>query len=242
MDRISDNWKKYPLLVIGEFPAMPAGAELLALSDAASHNLNDFYFVVAQNHAVAVAELLRAKVRPEQIVVYLRADSFFDHPSQLCFGWLDQLEAESGDELRARLLNKLEGQRQKKLLSAFGEANESEITRRLPEAELNRRLDITRIAHSLCCGYGLGPAAHWRILHACLNTGMPEGETWAGDPPVECLIWEAAVFLHDTLAGGKAVREAIRERSTALNYRTRTEFLHQVENCLSALTGARHVA
>ena len=245
-DRIADNGKKYQLLVVGEMPAPPSGSVSLSpekIADPFPINLNDFYIVLAlsdERLENAIVSLESQGVSPAQILVYRRLDAPFRHPQELLFGFLDQIEGEGAEELRARLLARLEAQRQKKLLVVLQEIQESGAAYRLEEAELQRLLDVLRVAHSLCCGYDLAPAAHFRVLRAC--AGSRQEHAWSGDPSPESLLPEAAALVADTLLRGGSVREALRERAVGLSFRARSDLQHQVESCLSTLLGGRNAA
>ncbi len=245
MDRISDNWKKYPLLVVGELPFSPPGALSLdpaKIGGPECPSLNNFYIIVAlpaDSHDLAIARLEEAKVTPDQIIVFLRAELPFSHPRQALLGVMEVIEGESGEEFRARLHGRLEAQRQKKLLFALHEASELGIARRCSDLELVQALDITRISHALACGYGLCPETHRKVLRAALATNAPPPAPWTGEVPTEKLIPEAAALLHDCAAKNLNFRDTLKERTAALSFRARTDLLHQIESCLGILLGGK---
>jgi hypothetical protein len=197
VDHTSDDWKKYPLVVIGSLPAIPPGAVSIApaaLGAPGTPCLNDFYVVVAltsESRPATLIALAAGGVAEQQVVVYLR-------PGEC---------APTGE---------------------FG--------------SLTRTLDITRIAHALCCGYSLSPAVHARVLRDCLAGAYDVQSSWAGEISPEILVPGAAEGVHRALVKGVSVREALRDRLVPLSYRARTELLHHCESCVGAVTGARHAA
>lgn len=245
MDRISDPRKKYPLLVVGELPfALPDSISITPATMGASGSpeLNSFYIIVAvaaDVHELVLARLEELKVNPDQVIVFLRAEIPFSHPRQAFLGVMDNIPGESAEEFRARLLGRLETQRQKKLTFALQQASESGITRRLSDSELTTTLDIARLAHALACGYGLTPELHGKVLSACLEGTHCPTENWAGEVPFEKLIPEAAALIFDCATKGKNFRDTLKERSAALSFRTRTDLLHQIESCFGIFLGGK---
>jgi hypothetical protein len=245
VDRTSDDWKKYPLAVIGSLPAIPPGAVSLAptvLGAPGTPCLNNFYVVVAlgaESLQATLADLAACGVAEQQVVVYLKAGDCAPGGE---FGSLEALEGESNEELRARLLNKLLSQRQRQLPAALRAAHDQGLDRLLAEPALTRTLDVTRIAHALCCGYSLPPAVHARVLRDCLAGAFDVQSSWTGEISPELLVPGAAEGVHRALVKGVSVREALRDRLAPLSYRARTELLHHCESCVGAVTGARNAA
>ena len=248
MDRISDNWKKYPLLVVGELPfTLPGAVSLLPSNVGGSEfpSLNDFYIIISVDRLsidAAISLLESTNVSPDQMIVFLSAELSFDHPKQAFMGVMENIEGENADEFRARLLGRLECQRQKKLLFAMHEASQLGIARRLNETELCHTLDITRIAHALACGYGLSPESHRKVLRACLEGMITANISWDQNVSIEKLIPEAGAFILECAAKGINFRDALKERASALSFRARTDLLHQIENCLGLLLGGKNNA
>jgi hypothetical protein len=193
--------------------------------------------------ADALEKVTGVGVSPNQIVVCLSAEGSFSHPLMPFLGLIDPIEGESEDEFRARLLGKLEMQRQKILLHSLHEAQEGGTLRDLGEAEAGRTLDIARIAHALCCSYSLAPQEHRRVLRACLGRTAPLNSRWALDIPQEQLIAEAAALVFSCHETGHSFRDAIKEHVANLPFRVRSDLLHHIESCLGQLLGGgRHVA
>lgn len=244
MDAISDDWKKYPLLVIGSLPAMPPGALSLApsaLGAPGAPRPADYYVLIAVSPEAAqplLLELASAGTRAEQVLLYGAAAADYAES----FGIIEALDDETAEEFRARLLQKLAGQRQRQLPAVLAEAQKGGIQGRLSGNELAAVLDVTRLAHALACAYGLAPAAHARVLRACLAARPEKEEPWASEASPESLIPGAAAMLYAALVENKPAREALRARISSLSYRARTELLHHAESCLGALTGAKHAA
>jgi hypothetical protein len=245
VDHTSDDWKKDPLVVIGSLPAIPPGAVSIApaaLGAPGTPCLNDFYVVVAltsESRPATLIALAAGGVAEQQVVVYLRPGECAPTGE---FGSLEALDGESNEELRARLLNKLQSQRQRQLPAALRIAHEQGLDHLVAEPTLTRTLDITRIAHALCCGYSLSPAVHARVLRDCLAGAYDVQSSWAGEISPEILVPGAAEGVHRALVKGVSVREALRDRLVPLSYRARTELLHHCESCVGAVTGARHAA
>jgi hypothetical protein len=243
VERIPEDWKKYPLALIGTLPAIPPGALCLSLSALGSPGapvITDFYLVVgvpAEELLFTLTALEACGADPGQIVIYGNP-----HECPEGFGSLESITEESAEELRARLLQKLQARRQLRLAAAFRQAKTNVLGRQLPEAQLMRTLDITRIAHALCCAYAVTPAIHLRLLHNCLAGEFLLPPTWSAEAPPEILIPETAALLYQALSQEMAPREALREKLNSLSYRARNELLHHVENCVGALTGGKHAA
>lgn len=243
MDRIPEDWKKYPLVLIGSLPAIPPGALCLspsALGAPGSPLLHDFYLVIGVPASELAATLIAAQAsgaEPDQVVVYGNAGDCTGG-----FGVLDAVPDETAEELRARLLLKLQARRQLRLSAAFHAARRDGIELRLSGDQLSNALDVTRIAHALCCAYSLAPGLHSRLLRGCLQ-GEPIRTAWTAEAPPEHLIPETAALVHQALLRGTPLREALREKTAGLSYRARNELLHHVENCVGALTGnGKHAA
>lgn len=244
MDRIADNWKKYPLLVIGAIPAPLPGAisypaEAIGTPD--SLPIHDFYVIVAVAPAQVEATLARLeqiRLSPAQIIVFLPTEIPFSHPHKGFMGVIDGIEGQNAEDFRIRMLSKLESQRQKKLCYALQEAMDNGLPRRRSEAELARALDACRIAHTLACGYALSPLLHARVLRMSLEKEATNPDPWPNDISPERLIVETAVLLLDCFHKGAGFRELLKEKSAALPFRARNDLLHHIETCLAFLTGA----
>ncbi len=245
MDRISDNGKKAPLLVLGELSAVLPGASSCKPANLPLSNINDFYVVLALPIAErddVLATLAGSGLLADQLVLCLRGDVPPRDPRWAGCGILENVDGETAEELRSRVLARVEGQRQKKLVTLLREAHDGGLARRLPETELARALDVTRLAHALACGYGLPPSAHARTLRAALELPAPTGAPWTGEPIPECLIPLAAAVLVDAILRGASCREVIRERAASLSFRARNDLFHQVDACLGSLPGGKHAA
>lgn len=250
VDLIADNWKKYPLLLIGgEFPVSLPEAISFPVSGIGSPGslpINDFYVLlsVAENELASVLSRLEAVgLSPAQVLPLLKPETPFSHPKQAYLGIFDLIAGESPEEFRARLLGKLEAQRQKMLCVALVEANESGILRALPEHELAAALDTCRMAHALACSYSLSPMAHVRVLRLCLGAAPAHSLSWPADLAIESLIVEASNLLLECFKNSQNFREMLKERAGALPFRARNELLHHVESCLGhLLRGKSHAA
>jgi hypothetical protein len=247
VDKLSEGGKRAPLLVIGEVPFAPPGAFSLSPADAACFpDINNFYIIASLPDPELepfLASLARAGAAADQVLVLSATGGEPRASVASGHGTLELFEGEGPEEFRSRLLARVEAQRQKKLPNAFREAQENGIARRLGDQELARALDVTRVAHALACGYGLSPAAHGRVLQACLaGAARPPAAPWPGDVPAETLIPEAAAVFVDAVLKGFSGREAVRERAAVLSFRCRTDLLHQVESCLGGVPGGKHAA
>lgn len=246
MERGSETGRRLPLLVIGDPPwPLPeaARAEAGAISREAVPNINNFYILVALpplEASAALESLQRAGVSAEQVIVLMPAEQPFAHPLQPFLGTIDWVEGECAEELRARLLRRVELQRQKKLPFLLLEFGSGEAARGMPEAELGRAIDSARIAHALACSLALSPSQHDAAIRACLlGTAARAEQPWPADLAPERLVAETAVLAQEALTRGLPVRDGIRERSVALPFRARADLLHQIENCLGALPGGK---
>jgi len=249
VDLIADNWKKYPLLLIGELAtALPEALPFPASGIGAPGSLpiNDFYVLVSVSElelAPVLARLETAGLSPAQILPLLRPETQFAHPKLAFLGIFDLIDGESPEEFRARLLGKLEAQRQKMLCMALQEAADRGISRALQENELGAALDACRVAHALACTYSLSPMAHARVLKLCLERGPAQSLPWPADLATERMIVEASLLLLHCFQRGQSFREQLKEKSGALPFRARTDLLHHLESCLGQLLGGKsHVA
>lgn len=245
MDRLADNWKKYPLLVIGT-PSIPLpGALELPVSAIGSPGtipLHDFYVLVclpAAQAEAAIARLAEAGLPPEQALAWLPSGQGPLGAPQPWTGQLEVVDTESPDDARARLLGKLESQRQKKLNCALQEASDRGFDRQLSEAELLRVLDGVRIAHSLACAFSLPPLSHSLALRACLERTSASPGPWAADFTPERLVVECAFLFLDCQEKGTSFREQLKEKSAGLPFRVRSELLHHIETGLGFLVGGK---
>lgn len=248
MDRLSDSWRKYPLLVIGT-PVLPLpGAIELpvsAIGAPGSIPLHDFYVLVClptSEADTALARLADAGLPPEQVLVWLPAHQEPLAVSQPWTGQLDAMEGESPDDARARLLGKLESQRQKKLNCALQEASDRGLARLLGESELLRVLDGVRIAHALACAFSLPPLSHSLALRACLERSLAAAGPWSADSSPEKLVVECALLFLDCQEKGSSFRELLKERCSGLPFRVRSELLHHIETGLGFLVGGKNHA
>lgn len=248
VDRLAVNWKKYPLLVIGT-PVIPLpGALELPISAIGvpdSIPLHDFYVLVclpAAQAEAALARLADAGLPPEQALAWLPAGQGPVGAFQPWTGQLEVVESESPDDIRARLLGKLEGQRQKKLNYALQEASDRGLSRHFNEAELLRVLDGVRIAHSLACAFSLPPLSHSLALRACLERSAAAPGPWATDSAPERLVVECAFLFLECQEKGASFREQLKEKSAALPFRVRSELLHHIETGLGFLVGGKNHA
>lgn len=245
MEKASDTWKKYPLITMGAPPfavpslsALPLDAK--NLPDAST--LKDSYVLITPTEDGAshlLEQLLAASASADQIILLLTPQIPFQHPQQHIFGLMEWIEGEPAEEFRARLLVRLEAQRQKKLMFVMQEAVESGITRNLTESDLCNALDTVRVAHALACAYALSPALHAQALRACFDGSLNLSTPWLTDLPAEILIPQASAFLVDCATLGVNIREAFKERTAHLPFRVRSELLHHIEINLGFLLGGK---
>ncbi len=241
MDLIADNWKKYPLLLVGELSvSLPEARQfpLVSIRAPGSTILNDFYILVAAREGdltSVLTELETTSLCPAQLLVLLSPEAAFSHPRQAHIGQIDLIAGESVDEFRARLLGNLESQRQKMLSFILQEAADAGSGRTLPELELGIALDSCRIAHALACSYALPPAAHARVLRSCIALEKAPGCLSACDHGVERLIVDASQLLLRCFREGFNFRDQLKERCASLPFRARNDLLHHVETTLGHL-------
>jgi hypothetical protein len=241
VDLIADNWKKYPLLVIGELPIALPEAFPFSAAGANGQPVNNFYVLVSVSGTElgpTLAKLEEAGLCAAQILPMLRPEEPFSHPRQAFLGLFDLIEGESPEEFRTRLLGKLEGQRQKMLSLAFQEAADLGLARQLSEIELSAALDSCRVAHALACGYSFSPLAHLRVLRRCLEPAACQG-AWPADISAERLIVETSRLLVLCFRHSHSFREQLKEKGAALPFRARSDLLHQVETTLGHLLGGK---
>jgi hypothetical protein len=236
-------WRKYPLFVAGTpLESLPEGRPF-ALLDPLPESINDSYVLLAlppKEISEAVHWLEARGITSERIIVYWQGGESFSASKFL--GCIDEFPGETADEFRPRLLAKLDCQRQKRIAAALESAFAEGALGSLPEAERLRRATSARIAHALACDYGLGPLAHGRAIHACLNGDSTLSTIWTAQPPLERILAEASAFSLHCLENGKSLRESLRERAGSLPFSVRADLLQHVENCLGLLLGGRHVA
>jgi len=246
VDLIADNWKKYPLLLVGSefsvslpeaipFPVSGIGAP-------AGLPINDFYVLVAvaEEELMPVISRLEASgVCAAQILPLLKPETSFWHAKQAFFGLFDLIEGESPEEFRSRLLGKLEVQRQKMLCVSLQEAHDRGISRTLPENELGAVLDTCRMAHALACSYSLSPMAHAHVLRLCLDGAKKQNLPWPADLSCENLVVETSLLLLDCFQRSQNFRDVLKEKGASLPFRTRSELLHHVESCLGQFLGGK---
>lgn len=249
MDPIADNWKKYPLLVIGDLTvSLPEATPISALSlgNAQVLSLHNFYVLVCAQDAELpslVARLEELQLSPTQIILLLRPETTFSHSRLAFLGEICQIDGENADEFRARLLGKLDAQRQKKISFALQEAMDAGVSRRLAESELALSLDACRISHALACSFSLSPAAHDRVLRRSLEKCEMASRPWPNDISSENLIGETSLLLLDCFLRGKNFRDSLKEKSIYLPFRARNELLRHIETSLGFLLGGKsHVA
>lgn len=248
MEHFTDNWKKYPLCVLGSLPHAPVGTPAIDPADlgpASAELLNNLNIIVAlESHATlgALKALFSLGINPDQIIVFWTSQETFQNQYLPVLGVLDNIEGESVEEFRQRLMSKLECQRQKRLGYALTCAEEAGLSTRLTESELAHTVDHIRIAHALACSYGLPPAKHNNLLKKCLEGQTKQLTSWPADIEVDSLIIEASRSLLQCLGSDVNLRDAIRERAALLPFRARTDLLHHIENCLGPLLGGRNAA
>lgn len=245
MDRLQDNWKKYPLLVIGQPGISVPGSAELSLSEIATPgapDINKHYILLAlpSGELPAALNLLSASGFPREQLVALLSGGLALPPEFLPWaGTLELADGETPDEIRSRLLGRLETQRQKKLNFAFHEAQERGITRSFSEAELAKLLDGTRIAHALACAYSLPPHLHSAALRSCLERPSAPFGAWGPESSHERVIVDCAFLFLDCQSRGINFREQLKERSAGLSFRLRSELLHHIESGLGFLLGGK---
>lgn len=245
MDRLQDNWRKYPLLVIGQ-PGInvPGAAELSlpAIGAPGAPDINNFYVLLALPAAdmASALRLLAASGFPrEQLVAFLSGGPGLPPEFLPWAGTLELVEGETPDDIRSRLLGRLEGQRQKKLNFALHEAHERGITRSFTEPELAKLLDGIRIAHALACAYALPPLSHSAALRSCLERPTAPLAAWGPESSHERVIVDCAFLFLDCQSRGMNFREQLKERSAGLSFRVRSELLHHIESGLGFLLGGK---
>jgi len=249
VDLIADNWKKYPLLLVGELSGFLPEAQQFSVTTIGAPGpiiLNNYYVVVSAEEgerSSVLAQLQSSGLCPAQLIVLLSPESSFSHERQAFIGQLDLIAGESADEFRSRLLGKLEAQRQKMLSYVLQEAADTGIARSLTELELGTTLDSCRIAHALACSYALSPAAHERVLRSCFALTKTPGCSQSADSAVERLIVDASLLLLQCFRDGTSFRDHLKERNASLPFRARNDLLHHVEATLGhLLRGKCHVA
>ncbi len=245
VDLIADNWKKYPLLLIGELAqALPEALPFpeSGIGAPSSLPINDFYILIStssEKFESLISRLEATGLSSAQILLMLPPEVEFSHPQISFFGIVDQIDGECAEEFRARLLGKLEGQRQKLLCAALQQAAENGVARNFPDSELASALDACRIGHALASSYSLSPRSHCRVLRLCLERIPFTACPWANDVSLEKLIHETSLLLLDCTRRGTSFRDGLKEMSGALPFKARNDLLHHVESALGHLLGGR---
>lgn len=226
---------RLPILVLGDAPAALSPFACIPLSEKSFPSDPDLYFLLcARDEASlrpALEALAQASVPADQIILASGA-GFHSRVADPFVGVLEILASDTTEDLRHRLMNRLETQRHRKLTQEIENARNTGLPSGLRAEEWTSRIETAHLTHSFCCAMDLPASVHGSALRSALR----ESESPACWPTeLSSLLPLCARLALQHWQTPALFREDFRRHAGALPFRLRTDLRNIVERCLESI-------
>lgn len=234
-----EKGKPLPLLFVGEPPAALGHTfpRILSTNELPA-NKHDLYILVYSQEDSSkeiLDELFQAGVCSDQIILCLpegKPPSFAYDPLT---GILECFGADSPEELRMRLITRIETQKHRKLSAQIESARLKGIPSELSAEEWCRRMEAAHLCHGFALALNLSASSHSRSIRAAFESGPGDNSIWAASLPIEELIPLCAGLSLRHWTNPTGFREDFRRLAANLPFRMRTDLRNIVERCLESV-------
>lgn len=226
---------RLPVLVLGEAPAALSPFACIPLSEKSFPSDPDIYFLLCARDESALRPALEALAQasvPADQILLACGEGFHARAADPCMGVLEILPGDSTEELRQRLLCRLETQRHRKLTQEIENARHVGLPSELSAEEWAARLETAHLTHSFSCALELPASVHGRALRSALRSG-PASHCWPAE--LDSLLPLCARLALQHWQTPTLFREAFRQHAAALPFRLRTDLRNVVERCLESI-------
>jgi hypothetical protein len=175
--------------------------------------------------------LAQASVPADQIVLAC-GEGFHARIAEPCMGVLEILPSDTTEELRQRLLARLETQRHRKLAQEIENARNIGLPSDLRAEEWSVRLETAHLTHGFCCAMELPASVHGQALRSALRNGEIPA-CWPTE--LASLLPLCARLALQHWQTPALFREEFRKHAGGLPFRLRTDLRNVVERCLESI-------
>jgi hypothetical protein len=227
---------RLPILVLGHAPAALSPFACIPLSEKSFPSDPDLYFLLCAREEAelraALEALAQASVPADQIIIAC-GEGFFSRTIDPFTGFLEILPSDSTEELRHRLVARLETQRHRKLTQEIESARNIGLPSELKAEDWTLRLETAHLTHGFCCSLELPASMHGLALRSALLGEKTVADCWPTEL-AELLPLCARLALQHWQTPA-LFREEFRKQAAALPFRLRTDLRNVVERCLEGI-------
>lgn len=221
--------------MLGDAPTALSPFACIPLSEKSFPSDPDLYFLLCAREEAglraALDALSQASVPADQIIL-ASGEEFQTRIANPFMGMLEILPTDTNEELRHRLLNRLETQRHRKLSQEIENARNIGLPSELNAEEWTTRLETAHLTHSFCCALELPASLHGLALRSALAQGEIPANWPAEQAELLPICARLALQHWQTPA---QFREEFRKQAGALPFRLRTDLRNVVERCLESV-------
>lgn len=234
MDKPEKN-SRLPILVLGDAPAALSPFACIPLSEKSFPSDPDLYFLLCASDEASLRSpleaLAQAGVPPDQIIL-ARGEGLHARAADPFMGVLEILANDTAEDLRHRLVTRLETQRHRKLAQEIEAARNIGLPSDLHAEEWATRLETAHLTHGFCCAMELPASVHGQALRSALRqSAIPA--SWPTD--LDSLLPLCARLALQHWQTPALFREEFRQQAGALPFRLRTDLRNVVERCLERI-------
>ena len=227
---------RLPILVLGHAPAALSPFACIPLSETSFPSDPDLYFLLCAREETelraALEALAQASVPADQIII-AGGEGFFSRTVEPFTGLLEILASDSTEELRHRLVARLETQRHRKLTQEIETARNAGLPSGLKAEDWTLRLEIAHLTHGFCCALELPASVHGLAIRSALRGENTDPACWPTEL-AELLPLCARLALQHWQTP-TLFREEFRKQAGSLPFRLRTDLRNVVERCLESI-------
>jgi hypothetical protein len=235
LDKPEKN-SRLPILVLGDAPAAALSPfACISLTEKSFPADPDLYFLLCARDEASLRPALEALAQasvPSDQIILASGEGLHSRGAEACMGVLEIFADDSTEELRLRLLARIETQRHRKLAQEIEMARNEGVPSELSAEEWATRLEIAHLTHGFCCAMELPASMHGSALRSALRNG----ETAACWPTeLAALLPLCARLALRHWQTPALFREEFRQHAAALPFRLRTDLRNVVERCLESI-------
>jgi hypothetical protein len=223
-------------LVLGHAPAALSPFACIPLNEKSFPSDPDLYFLLCAREEAelraALEALAQAQVPADQILL-AHGEGFFSRAADPFVGALEMLPSDSTEELRHRLIARLETQRHRKLAQEIEAARNIGLPSALEAEDWALRLETAHLTHGFCCSLELAASTHGLALRSALRGGNPNEAPWPTEPADLLPLCARLALQHWQTPA--LFREEFRKLAGTLPFRLRTDLRNVVERCLESV-------
>jgi hypothetical protein len=227
---------RLPILVLGHAPAALSPFACISLTEKSFPSDPDLYFLLCAREEAelraALEALAQASVPADQIII-ARGEGFFSRSVDPFTGILEILPSDSTEELRQRLIARLETQRHRKLTQEIESTRNIGLPSELEAEDWALRLEAAHLTHGFCCAMELSASVHGLALRSALRGESTGPASWP--PELSDLLPLCARLALQHWQTPALFREEFRKQASALPFRLRTDLRNVVERCLESV-------